>query len=525
MDKVSAVQDSKVIAGSRAANVATYVLIGKILTFIMLGVALILVTRILGPSQYGIYTLAAAFSGIFGALGYFGIGTALNKFISEYTEKNRKEDVDAVVSNSLYAIVASGVAIALLCVLFSSTISQYVFHTTSLTLLVDVIAVYIASVILFGALYDTLLGFGSGKHIAVISVIQAVFQSAISVALALEGLGALAPMIGMVVGAAAGFIAGLYIIVRYNKVKFTRPSGKIIRMILRFGMPVAMSTIVGSLASNVALIFVGYFVLPSIIGNIGITSKTSTLVSILLDSISFALLPAFSAVLVNKKLSRHIGKIYSYAVYLGVALVGPLLFYMAVFSSPFSNFVFGSSYSYAPVYISVMSIGLLLGVAGTYASTLLISLNKVGLVLKYNLLVNFVVLLLILATVPFFGGTLGSISYVLLVFLISPVLTSILLVRRLSDFISIELKLKKLVRLVIADVVVSAAAALLYFALSGVLLLIVAVLAFIVLYPIACVLLRGAERSDIETIRELSKSIPVFGPALKFLMDYAGKAV
>jgi len=296
-------------------------------------------------------------------------------------------------------------------------------------------------------------------------------------------------------------------------------------MILRFGMPVAMSTIVGSLASNVALIFVGYFVLPSIIGNIGITSKTSTLVSILLDSISFALLPAFSAVLVNKKLSRHIGKIYSYAVYLGVALVGPLLFYMAVFSSPFSNFVFGSSYSYAPVYISVMSIGLLLGVAGTYASTLLISLNKVGLVLKYNLLVNFVVLLLILATVPFFGGTLGSISYVLLVFLISPVLTSILLVRRLSDFISIELKLKKLVRLVIADVVVSAAAALLYFALSGVLLLIVAVLAFIVLYPIACVLLRGAERSDIETIRELSKSIPVFGPALKFLMDYAGKAV
>ncbi|MHB1830725.1 MAG: hypothetical protein ACYCO0_05020 [Candidatus Micrarchaeaceae archaeon] len=38
-------------AGSRAANTASHVLIGRILTFVMTGIALVIVARLLGPSQ------------------------------------------------------------------------------------------------------------------------------------------------------------------------------------------------------------------------------------------------------------------------------------------------------------------------------------------------------------------------------------------------------------------------------------------------------------------------------------------
>ena len=58
--------ERSIVSGSKAASTASYVLIGKVFTFLMTGIALVIVTRILGPSQYGIYTLSVAFAGIFG---------------------------------------------------------------------------------------------------------------------------------------------------------------------------------------------------------------------------------------------------------------------------------------------------------------------------------------------------------------------------------------------------------------------------------------------------------------------------
>ena len=83
--------------GSKSANTASYVLTGKILTFLMTGIALVVITRLLGPNQYGIYTLSVAFAGIFGTAGYLGIGTALTKFISEALQKKDKNEINSVI--------------------------------------------------------------------------------------------------------------------------------------------------------------------------------------------------------------------------------------------------------------------------------------------------------------------------------------------------------------------------------------------------------------------------------------------
>ena len=509
--------DPGIYAALKAANTASYVLIGKILTFLMTGIALVLITRILGPSQYGIYALAVAFASIFGSIGYFGIGTAMSKFIAEYRQGKKLQEVNNVISNALFMIVVAGVVLSLISFALNNLVAYYVFHNSSLSYVIKIVSFYIITSMLFGSVYDTLLGFGQGKQIAIVASIEAVLQAAISIILAIMGFGAIAPILGLIIGYFAGFAVGISMILRQNRVRLCRPSAKYMLKILNFSFPVAMSNISGNLLSSFGLVFLGYFVLPGLIGNASAATRVGALVSIVFDSISFALLPAFSAALADPKTKNEIGRFYGYVVYLAIALVSPMLLYMTVFSTPFSGLIFGSNYTYAPLFISIISIGLLLGVAGSYASTILISASRVRLVFKYNVAINLIVLLLLVFIVPYFDG----IAYITIIYIVSPLIGDFFFIRELSKMFKVKLRFNKFIRLIVAGLITSAVAAVLYLFLSNALLLAGAVITYILLYPILATLLKGADRGDINTIKEISIGIPFVGRALAAIANYA----
>lgn len=512
-------------AGSRAASLASYVFMGRIATFLMAGIALILVTRLLGSSQYGVYTIAVAFSGIFSSIGSSGIGTAMNKFISEYRARKQPDEVDRVVSNSLLMLIVSGAILTALCYVLSGMIANYVYPPStyggSMGQIIQLISFYITTSILYGALYDALLGFGNGKHVAIAAFVQSFFQSVISIALAFQMHTAAAPIIGLVVGSSLGFVAGIYMIFKYNKIKLVMPSVGYLKKLWSFSVPVGSTVIIGNLMGSIALIYLGYFVAPSVIGNVGIVGRVGSLISVIFDSISFALLPTFSAALVSKGVKDKVGRLYGYAVYLAILMVGPILFYMGIFAQQFTVFLFGSSYLLAPTFISILCLGLLVGIAGSYANTLLIGASKTGFVLKNNMIASFVYLALVLIFAPKFG----ALAYILATLLVYPIVMDYLFISKIMKMFKIDFRISKLSRLIIADVLVSGAVFLLTGSLSGILLLICAGIGFLVLYPPISVLLGGADKADISTIKALTKEIPAVGGIIRLAVDYAGAAL
>ncbi len=503
--------------GSKTINVASYILFGRILTFAMIGIALILVTRILGPTQYGIYTLAVAFAGIFGSIGYFGVGTALNKFIAEYKEKKDKYEISTIFSNALFLVIITGVVLTAISFLLSNFISGYIFHTSSMSYVIKAVSFWIITAMLFGTVYDSLLGFGNGRNVAIAASIQAFFQAGISIVLALMGFGALAPIFGLVFGYFIGFIIGITLMFRYNKLHLTLPSAFHIKKLVGFSLPVATASIFGGLIGSFGLVLLGYFTVPAVLGNIGIASRTSSLLSIVFDSISFAILPTFSAVASNLKLKKQIGRLYGYTVYLAILFVSPLLFYIAIFSLPFSYTLFGGSYSSAPLYMSVLSIGLLIGIAGSYANTVLISSGHVKLSLKYNSMAYIIIFILFVILIPLFGG----LGYALVSFLIAPLLLDIIIIKGLLKLIKVDFRIRKLLGIIIANILVSLLLYPLYFISNGIMLLVLAAAGFCILYPLISVIMGGADKGDTNTIKELSKGIPVAGRAMFILAEYA----
>ena len=496
-------------------------MIGKMVSFLMTGIALVIVTRLLGPSQYGIYTLAVAFAGIFGTAGYLGIGTALTKFISEALQRKDRKEINKVLSNSLFIVFVSGIILTITAFAISNIVSIYMFHNAALSYVIEVVSFYIITSMLFGSIYETMIGFGQSKDVAIITGVQASLQAGISIGLAFGGLGALAPIFGLIIGSFIGFVLGMYLIFKRNKISLCIPSFRCIARIVNFSFPVAMSNMASNLLGTFGVVFLGFFVVPSIIGNLGVATRASILLSMVFDSITFALLPAFSAALVDSRLKKEIGRLYGYVVYIAIALVSPLLFYIAIFSREFATLFFGTSYTYAPAYISVMSIGLLIGMAGIYASTLLISANKVKLVFKYNAIVSLLVLLLFLILVPQFGVW----AYVGIAFVLSPIISDILFVREISGMFSIKLRYGKFARILLADIFVSAAALITEIFFGGALMLIVSALVFVLLYPLLVTLLGGADAGDVETIKKLSKNVPLAGGVIGRVLDYAAVGI
>ena len=506
--------------GSKTASTVSFVLVGKLASFILAGIAFIIVARILGPGTYGIYTLALAVSGFFGSVGNFGVSTALNKFIPEYMYRKDRRSLESLLANGYLITLLAGVALAAVTMALSGTIAHLLFHNLSYSYFIDLAALSILSSLLFGASTSALLGFNNGAHVAAITGIEALFQSAISIALVLGGLGAAAPIIGIVAGQFIGFASSMYFIYVKNGIRaLARPSVKEMKRIFRFSLPIAGSGLVQTVASNFSLIVLGAFATTVVVGNFGIASKTNSLIDIISGSISVSLLSMFSATVARRKSVRTVARLFNYTMYYALVLLAPILLFIAVLAKPFSYVAFSGVYTTAPLYILIMCVGLLAGLAGTYATTLLISASKVKEVFKYSAAVALIELALLPVAVPLFKG----VGLAVLVYIVAPLVTDALFIWKSNKLFRLNFDFGKLCRISLANAVPLALLAplMLLWGSNYILLLVTGAVEMLAVYPITLGLFRGIDSTDVKRIRRMTASIPFIGGAIGVLTGYA----
>ncbi|HUC38988.1 MAG TPA: oligosaccharide flippase family protein [Candidatus Acidoferrum sp.] len=505
--------------GAKTAHTASFVLIGKFSSIIFLGLSFIVVARLLGPSGYGIYTLAIAVAGFFGAVGNLGVNQALNKFIPEHIYNKDKPALENLLSNSFFVSIIAALVLTGLAFAFSGIIASYVLHSSSYTHILELASLTILASILYSASYSALLGFYKGGSIAAINTIQAALQASIGVGLVVLGLGPAGPIIGMIVGYLVAFLYSIYLIYTKNRLRIlVRPTISSIKKIFSFSLPLAASSGLSTLVSNLAYIVLGAFATTVIIGNLGVASKINSLIDIVAGSISVSLLSMYSTTLASKKMRPQISRFYNHTIYYSFILLAPVLLYIAVLAMPFSYVAFSAVYAAAPLYIAIMAIGSLIGIAGGYASTLLISANKVKDVLKYNVIISVAQLVLLAALIPLFKG----IGYVVLFFIITPVITNVLFIRRGAALFKLGFDFMKLYRILAANAVAIFLVIPLIFLFGNnyIPLLIMAAIALILIYPAALSLLRGIDRDDIKRIRSMMSGIPALGAVVGALLGY-----
>ena len=506
--------------GTQTAKVASSVLLGKVIIFLLTGLSFIAVARILGPSTYGIYTLAMAIIGIFGSVGDLGIGMSFNKFLPEYMQRNERDKARELLKNGFAMLLLFGGVLTAAMFLLSGTFSTYIYHNPSYAGLIEAAAFLIILSIIYGDTYSALIGLRRGRGIAVTAGIEAAVQAGASVAFALLGYGAFAPIFGLILGYSSGIItAGTYVGRGVRGGRAGAISIARIKELLGFSLPIGISNLFGTAVSNISLVVLGLFATSVVIGNFGVANRTGSLIDLITGSISVSLITMFSAALALKRGKEEISKFYNYSLYLAFVLVTPLLFYIGILAKPFSYVAFSGVYRLSPMYIAIMALGIFIGLIGTYSYNLLVSANKVKSILKYTIITSLVEFALMPVLIPEFKG----VGLTVLLFVVAPLVGNVMYINGLRSMFGISIRVKKILRVVLANVISFAFVFIASLLIGNYMipLLIVSVLIVLAVYPPVLALVKGLQKNDVEIVKSATKDVPVIGNFVAYLLEYS----
>ncbi len=430
--------------GKRAVRTLSSLLVGKFLVVVITGATLIVVARLLGPSNYGIYTLAFGFSMLVGAVGHFGIGTYLNKYLSEYSNSRNSYGISKALSAGFSVLVPVALAFTLLGMGLSGYVASHVLQKSgisSTTLMLASLSILFS--MLFGAAYSGLVGFGNGKWASISSISEYSVQFAVSTTLVLMGLGPNGAIIGLVSGYLVGLAVAALMLYRnankYGRSEFTLHSVEI-KEALRFALPVAGNNLLNTGITNFATILLGIYATAFILGNYGTAYRGLNLMLVVYGTIGAVLLQMFSAAIASKRSAAETGRLFERSITYSIAVALPVIVYVLVFAKPVVYLFLTRSYGTTPIYLAIIAIGAAINLIPSYLSSILIGSGNVYRVFKNNLIAALAELLSLYILVPRFSAVGAIIS----ILFIGSAVQGVLFIRLMRQLFGIKLQYKRI---------------------------------------------------------------------------------
>jgi O-antigen/teichoic acid export membrane protein len=200
-------------------------------------------------------------------------------------------------------------------------------------------------------------------------ICQAIVKTVIGPVLIFLGYSVLGAVIGYSAGFIAAAIIGLatfyFILFRPLRKKVTGNSNivKTIKEMLRYGVPLQIASLLGSILPQVYSFIVVPLTSNSMYGNYVTALNFTVLLSFLTSPIATVLFPAF-AKLDPKNEHEVVKTVYAASIKYTCILLVPATMAMMALSGPMISTLYGEKYIYAPFFLTIYVIGSLFAVFG-----------------------------------------------------------------------------------------------------------------------------------------------------------------
>ena len=509
--------------GVRSAGFASFIFIGKILSLLLGAAMIIIVSRVIGPSQYGIYTLGTSLAGFVASFGAINAGAYLNRIIPKLEREGKRSSIGILIGDSVALFLVVSVLLILVCFILSGYIAQVVFGSSADAIYVYAAALAIAGIVIYPIVNTTLISVGTKAEVAWSTALQLAIQAVVSITLALMGYGALGVLVGYISGyAIASIITIAFIALRVRILVSLTGMLHRLKEMFSYSVVLTASGIISAVVSNFSVIFLGILLVPAaLIGQYGIAMRIGQVIDVMSGAISLVLIPMFSTAFFNKVHIQKIGKMYEGALYYAVLFSAPIVVYASVLSRDIIVTVFTSAYSSAILYMPLVSIGILIGFLGSFASYLLASLGKVTRILKYTAIGGIVEFIALLVLAPY----LHVLGVIIAYFYIGGIVLAALY---LKDFSSLKIRLDfgPLARVVLSCLLLALFMLPLWFLqIRPLYTMIIGVVEALILYPILVAKTGAVTGNELRVLDRVSTEIPFLGGAARAIFAYAGKFV
>jgi stage V sporulation protein B len=513
--------------GKVSAKGSFHLLWGLVISTVILAVGTIFIARLLGSDMYGLYGIALIAPSLIAVFRDWGINSAMVRYTAQYRSEDRAAEVKNILISGIIFEVALGIALSLVSFVFSGYLATNVFHRPAVSFLIQIASISVLAGGLINAATAAFTGLEKMELNSIMLIAQSIIKTAIMIGLVILGLGTSGAIIGYTFSMVIAGLIGLALVwTQYRKLP--KPIGVKLEIkaytktMLTYGIPLSLSTIISSFQGQyyTFLLPIFYLVDNTAIGNYGIATTFVAIIGFFATPITTMLFPAFSK-LDPQKDKETLQDVFQYSVKYASLLVVPLAALVMCLSEPAVSTLFGTAYSMAPLYLSLLalsnifvafgnlSVGNFISSQGktTFILYLTLLAAAIGIPLGYILILHFGVLGLILTSLmPGIPTTIISLYWVRKHYGLTvdwgssaKILSSSGVAAALTYFLVLELGFSSLIRLIIGAVF------------------------FIVVFGAAALLTKVINKSDIENLHGMISGLGMIGKIFNRVLDIIAK--
>jgi O-antigen/teichoic acid export membrane protein len=392
---------------------------GLVISTVISAIGTIFIARLLGSNLYGLYTVVFIVPNLIATFRDWGVNSAIIRYVAQYRAEGRYDEIRSIFISGLIFEVVLGLALSIICFALSSFIGVTVFNRPAIVPLLRIASFIMVAGGLANAATAAFTGVEKMELNSIMIICQSIIKTLVIIGLVVAGLGPLGATVGYTTAYAASGVIGVILMwsLYRNLPKSYSKSLEIrayINVMLQYGVPLSLSNIVGGFMTQFwAFLLPIYYATNNIlIGNYGVAANFVILITFFATPVTTMLFPAFSK-LDAKKDKETLQNVYQFSVKYASLLVVPVAALIMCLSGPAVSTLFGNTYSYAPLFLALLSISYLYPVFGSLSTSNLITgqgqttfilyLNlltaAIGFPLGYVLIMSFGVLGLIVASI------------------------------------------------------------------------------------------------------------------------------
>ncbi|MCL4429368.1 MAG: flippase [Chloroflexi bacterium] len=363
-----------------------HLLWGLVLSTVISAVGTIVIARLLGADNMGLYAIALAAPNLISTFRDWGVTTAMIKYSAEYNSENDVAKIRSVFVSGLAFEIIVGLALSVLSLVLSQFLADF-YGRPAIVQLIQIASLFI----LTGALVNTATAAFTGMekmHLnSIMLIVQSIVKTTLIIALVVLGLGTLGAVIGFSVGVLfAGVIGVLLMYTMYRSLpKSTNGKLELMKTImtmLKYGLPLSIGAILAGFLTQFYSFIMAFFVTDNaLIGNYSVAVNFVVLITFFATPVTTMLFPAFSKLDAQKD-KETLKNVFQYSVKYAALIVMPVTTMVMALAQPAIGTIFEAKYVQAPLYLALLSVLYLFSALGSLSTGSLI--NGQGYT-KYNL--------------------------------------------------------------------------------------------------------------------------------------------
>ncbi len=511
--------------GRRSVRTFSVLTVGRVLS-LLIGIAtIIVIARLLGPDEYGVFTIAYAFFLLVSAASNFGFGQYLIKHLSEAEDRHDRGAFSKSLGAAFVLVVAIGLALTALGIAISGPVAGLL-NINGVNQQLLIIA---SSIVFFAMMYGSsdyaLVGVGKNAAAAALEILENVVMLAVSAALVLMGYGAEGAAGGILVSYLVAGAIGTYLIFRFAHrsmhVQVAMPKSGDLRKALAFSLPVAGNNFLNNSMPSFGTLLLGFFVTAYELGNFGIALRARTMLSIFYTTAAVSLIPTLTIATsrgTGNGGAKNIERVYNKSMAYSVLASVPIIAYLGVYSTPLIYLFVSKSFSSAPLYLSLIALGTIIGVLGVYATSMFIAKAKTSKLIVYTGMCTVAQLISLALLVPAWG-VLGAI---ISLFFVESIACDYLFLRGTRTVLKLRTDYAMLARAFAANAALAVLFSLGFYLSSMALQLIYGVAVMVIAYPFFLALFGALKTDDLEILRRALEKLPAMRTVFEPMLSYLG---